>query len=236
MHTNGITKRLVSLGLSALGLYAIMSLFGTSNAPAAGSIPTSPVMVVNTTAIPVVQQGTATVSGNLTVANAAANPVPVVQQGPVSISAGSSVKVTADSPLAVTAPGQIVRISAYFELAGGTDLNLYTVPTGKRLLINYVSADGRVTDGNITCSLFVTTLGGDSLGYSVGIPIAEQPLAGGGTILKASVQAEIVVNTGESLQGIFSKDSPTSAGYIDLLAIGTLVDATDTTIDVFLSN
>ena len=61
------------------------------------SPPSAPVTVVNTTAnpVPVVQQGTTSVSGNVTVSNTSANPVPVA--GAVSITGTPSVTINGGS-------------------------------------------------------------------------------------------------------------------------------------------
>ena len=131
MHTNGLTKRLVLLGLSALGLYAIIGSLGTGYAPAATTAPPT---------------GSPPGGPFVTVVNTTANPVPVVQQGAVTLSGTPNVNVanTAASPALVRVVGTTTQPVVVTKYAGpalaGLSALLYTVPAGKTLVVEYVSA------------------------------------------------------------------------------------------------
>jgi hypothetical protein len=91
-------------------LFAAASVALVLTPAAAGpqSPPSAPVTVVNTTAnpVPVVQQGTTSISGSVTVNNTSANPVPV--SGAVAISGTPSVTLTGTP--SVTISGGSVHI------------------------------------------------------------------------------------------------------------------------------
>jgi hypothetical protein len=158
--------------------------------------------------------------------NTTTNPVPVVQQGPVSISPGSSVKISTS--------GQIVRIHADMNTSSLT-LSIYTVPVGKRLLINFVSVFGSANGGRVQTGLEIIKQD-SSFFYQVGIPLAEQT-NGTATSVNASFKTEIVVNAGDTLEAVLLPlFGATVTADVSITAIGTLVDATDTTIDVSVSN
>jgi hypothetical protein len=143
MHTNGnINKRLAVFGLSAFLIYAIICLVPTTS-PAPQVPPSAPVTVVNTTTnpVPVVQQGALTINGtpNVNVANSAASPVLVrsVDSGAV----------------------QPVQLIVEFFIVGTlfARTNFYTVPDGKRLVIEYFSSFIEPPTGQHVLRAFVFT-------------------------------------------------------------------------------
>jgi len=193
---------------------------------------TNPVPVVQQG--PVSISGGVTLSGtpNVNVANTAAAPVPVSQQGPLSISggvtingtpnvnvantptvnlvSGATVKITADTPVPVTtSSGQLVRITVLVNQPQIHDLPLYTVPFGKRLLIDYINIGAssstyfRVTKPTLV-STFVVPLDGQGNG---------------------SAKVQIPLEAGEQLALV-------SIGTSSVWLIGTLVDASQPILDI----
>jgi hypothetical protein len=193
-------KRLMLLGLSALGLYAIISLLGTSNAPAAANGPPNvSAMVVNTTAnpVPVVQQGAATVSGNLTVANTAANPVPVTLQA----STAQPVRVKFDSN----------------NFGVG-----YNVPAGKRLHITYYNASVSVFDS--TCpdqSYGVASLTTATHTWPLTVSAWPNNLV----YYSGAAPMDILIDSGEKLSASLAATVCGSTPTFVVELTGTLVDA-----------
>jgi hypothetical protein len=177
------------------------------------------VTVVNTTAnpMPVVQQGPVSISGgisisgtpNVTVANTPS--VTVANTPTVNLANGATVKISPETPVPVSlSTGQIFR----FHVAKAHDdadpsplgLPIYTVPAGKRLLVQYINAFTR----------------GDQLSLllSPGRAI-EIPLVGG----QATFQLQFNVEAGETLI-LFSN------GDTFMWVTGSLVDAVDPVVSV----
>jgi len=95
------------------------------------------VRVVNTAAeaVPVTVQGTATVTGGVTIANATSNPVPVV--GHVTVAS------PLPRPLSMTVFGTLTSAGGYY-----LENWAYTVPAGKQVVITYVGIKVRVPTGS----------------------------------------------------------------------------------------
>jgi hypothetical protein len=169
------------------------------------------------------------------VVNTPTNPVPVVQQGPVSIAPGSSVKISTDSPVPVKVTlGQIVRISAFLQPTNlFSSTNLYIVPVGKRLLISDVNVMAFTEQGRIQVSFPIQSADPQIL-REFAIPLADQSLftPPSFTDLRGSAKTQIVVEAGETLTCRIGVTGNTTS--VKVLLTGTLVDATDPIIDVYI--
>ena len=111
------------------------------------------VRVINTTAdaVPVAVQGTATVTGGVTIGNAASHPVPVVGE--------VTVRSPLPQPLGMTVFGTLTSAGGYY-LENWT----YTVPAGKQAVITYVGIKVRVPIGsNVQLEYKYLPTGGSTL-------------------------------------------------------------------------
>lgn len=195
MQTNEvITKRIAVAGLVCFLVYAAVILSPT-RAPAPQSPPSAPVTVVNTTA----------------------NPVPVIQQGPVTLNGTPNVNIantpnvnvanTAASPVLVrsvdSGSAEPVEASVAFPSGRGTSViagSLYTVPAGKRLVVEHVSAVCSVRTGTRLEYASIGTLpagnGGPALYL---IPVLTGPSSLGGDSFVISQAVKFYVSAGEQL-------------------------------------
>jgi hypothetical protein len=147
------------------------------------------VRVINTPAeaVPVVAQGTTTIAGNVSVTN-----TPTVNLAP-----GTSVAVTTAAP------------EPYQKYVGATNtgtnvhsFNLGTVPAGKRLVIEFVSAHGQVPPGTHVELFHLTTLAGGN-GATHDLLVHAQPDAViGDAIFRASQQVKIYADPGTTVTAL----------------------------------
>ena len=162
----------VLLGLAVIG--SVASLVPQKSATATGS---APVTVMNTTPIPVAGSVTATVSGTVAAQqsgswNVGITGTPNINVGnfptvqPVSFSNSSSTPlfVDTDSPARSAASGQC---NASYSQIGIADCILVTVPAGKILVVDTLSASANVPSGQSVSELELLTQARDVSGAAV---------------------------------------------------------------------
>ena len=171
------TRRLKTSLLACLGMtlfvVAPALLLPTSGRGQGGSTvgPTKPVEIVNTASnpVPTLAQGVTQVAGSVSVANTPGvnvlNTPDVNVTNALTLDPASTVQISnpPGNPVPVSVQGQPVRryVQATGSLpennAGNSTVVLYTVPAGKRLVIEYFSG---FTRGDEAMFLLTTTVGG----------------------------------------------------------------------------
>jgi hypothetical protein len=146
-----------SAGLVVLSLVVMSSGLAQVFPQAASAAPAGPTVTVDNTSsnpVPVVAQGSTTVAGNVTVSNGASNPVPVAGNVAVSNARTSPVPVVAvDNP--ARQPFQFSRSLTFSPATGQTSCAgpCFSVPAGKRMVIEFVSVIAEVGSGEKVLSL-----------------------------------------------------------------------------------
>lgn len=148
------------------------------------------VRVINTTAeaVPTVAQGTTTIAGNVSVTN-----TPTVNLAP-----GTSVACTTAAP------------EPYQKYVGATNtgtnvhtFSLGTVPAGKRLVIEFVSAHGQVPPGTHVELFHLNTVAGSGGAATHDLLVHAQPAAViGDAIFRASQQVRIYADPGTTVTAL----------------------------------
>ena len=153
--------------LAAAGIATLVVGLTLGTPQPAFAPPPAAVVVVNTPSnpVPTAAQGTTPVevtnTASVTVANSAANPIPVVAQGT------SAVEITNTTPLAVRDADNPARQPFQGEAsvafpAGGDTINVFfTVPAGKRLVVEHVTATIAVSPGQHALMNVMTTANGN---------------------------------------------------------------------------
>ena len=166
------------------------------------------------------------------VTNSASQPVPVAAQGTTSV-AGSvaasqtgtwTVNVAATTPLPVAVQpdaGELVMNSVASSFsAGESAVVLYTVPAGKRLLVEQVAINSYTSSGTI--------IGGvcrDGFVNCLAIALQNQGAFGSVTRFIGSERVSYFVEPGEQLLGTCTKSVSTGADYCSAMFVGRLVNA-----------
>jgi len=171
------------------------------------------------------------------VSNTSANPVPVVQQGPVSIAGGVTISgtpnVTVGNTAAFPLPVQDVDrptaepvVGTFVNASPFNFINMYTVPVGKRLIVEHVSAllnvptGVKVIDGQLN-----DLLGAGPIGKLYLLPTFTGASSSTTDRYVISQPIKFYVAGGDTLQAVF--DSFPSTQSLDAFCSfsGYLVDA-----------
>ena len=185
--------------VSALAVLAVVLLL--ANPLVIQAAPTDKdVRVINTTAepVPTAAQGTTTIAGNVSVTN-----TPTVNLAP-----GSSVAVTAATPLRVVDVNNGIQPFQKYVGATNTGTNVHTfslgtVPAGKRLVIEFVSAHGQVPAGEHVELFHLNTVAGPFGGATHDLLVQAQPAAvSGDAIFRASQQVRIYADPGTTVTAL----------------------------------
>lgn len=163
-------------------------------------------------------QGTTPVSGT----------VAATQNGSwsVGVTGTADVRVTNASPLPVTLTGgeaaaQLVMNAAAGPFTSGeSTVVLYTVPAGKRLIVDQVGINSHVAAGTVLASICRE-------GYVDCLPIVvqNQGFFGGNVQFSGTEQVTYFAEAGELLFGFCAKSTASSGDYCSATFVGRLVDA-----------
>ncbi len=189
----------VALVFSFAAGYAIHQL-APAAVQAAGKAPPSEVIVTNT---PLPVQGSVGVTGTVGINN-----FPVTQSvsGTVGISGNS-----AATPLLVRDVDNDTRQPVAFGL--NDSVQAFTVPSNKRLVVEYVSWRGTVNKGNIVAAgLDVFTNGVEATYYIPGSPVSGENIGGANVRLVADPGTQVVLQSA----GAISDTVHFSGYYVDV--------------------
>jgi hypothetical protein len=222
--------RLVPSLLVPIAIIALLLASGRSTVTAAPTPPTTPVLVTNTTSqpVPTAAQGTTSVSGTVGISGTPT----------VGLAAGSQVAITnaLTSPVPtrdVDGPAMqpfnyyaTLDFSPGFAAAGALDPQPFTVPPGKRLIIEFVSAFaqvpggqhvifGRIDTSQATANLIYLTMEHSATFFQAGNPVegfvSTHPIF---TVLEPNTQVSPTA----------ARDSGTGAGFLQVHIAGHYVD------------
>jgi hypothetical protein len=181
---------------------------------------------------------------DVNVTNTPANPVPVTGSitgsvtGTVGLSPNASVFVNnpATDPVRVRSVNDGIQpVQAHASCttnALGCLPNIYTVPAGKRLVIEYVSAEACLLPGVAALFSISTSVGGQYVThYLPGTPPANSPgsvqfgcNASPSSFVTAGAQVRIYADAGTTIQGEAARNPVTGVINADLAISGYLID------------
>ena len=184
------------------------------------------VRVVNSSAqpVPTAAQGTTTITGAVSISN-----TPTVNLGP---SSTVQLAYTPSNPLPVRdadparQPFQNSASATQDEGTNGSTITIATVPAGKRLVIEFLSAVAQMPPGQHLVVCQINTIAPPFGGLTHELLINEQPaFVNGDALFRASQQVRLYANPGSQVRALMTRDS--SAGQALFLATlsGYLVDA-----------
>ena len=182
-----------------------------------------PVTVVNTPSqpVPVVQQGTATVSGNVNAAITNTPNVNVINTPTVTLAPGASVRNAdnpANQPLAATN-----GLTLPSGIASGS-VTLTTVPAGKRLVIEYVALTANVPSGQILTLSVVTTVLNSSGSTDFPLAVVSQGSDGFKNYFAVSQLVRLYADAGTDVTATCNRSATTIAGTCTFAISGYFVD------------
>jgi hypothetical protein len=191
-------------------LGAVLAALSVANSPLRKAAPpTTPVIVTNTSSnpVPTTTVGTASVSGSVGITNPASSPVPV-----------QDVEVAARIPLKLS--GSVFLNVGEFEDAGS---NFYTVPAGKRLVIESMfAASFQVPTGQRLVQVALGQLSDNS--YS--IPVQYQGTDDTGyEHFYGTFTGKLFFNAGAQLRVIATRSSSAGEASANVQVIGYLENA-----------
>jgi hypothetical protein len=215
MSRSKLKSTVLALSSVALICSAISKVYAA--APAVTPGPSTPVQVTNGTSNPVPVTGSLGVSGAVTIANPASLPLPV-----------RNVDVAARQPFSRTLALN-AQIGSLVGASTGQHLP-YTVPPGKRLIIEDVGAQVLVPVGQkaqVVLEVQNPAPAGTfrtvrpltiafQLTSALGIPAQD--------VFVAGEPVRMAVNAGEILRAFFQRSAPTGSGVVEVYVHGYLVD------------
>lgn len=220
--------------LTASGFTALAVALLFTSPPTSTGVPSSKdVLVINPASqpVPTAAQGTTTIAGSVSVAN-----TPTVTFAPgasVGIDpASNTVQLanTAASPVPVVNindAGQPFQAGASITQAGTNVslLDIATVPTGKRLVIEFISATGQVPVGQHVELMEINTVTDPFGGLTHQLLVHAQPPAViGDSLFRANQQLRLYANAGSQVKALFRRSSNAGNGVFVVTISGYLVD------------
>jgi hypothetical protein len=211
------TAAFVVLAAFAGGILTLTTPDPAASAP--GPTPAQ-VLVVNGAAqpVPVAPQGTTTVAGSV-----------VASQGGtwnVGLTGTADVRVTNTAPVPVTVQGgeaaaPLVMNSAAtsFTGLGEATLVLYTVPAGKRLLVEQIAFNTYAATGSV-----IAAVCRDGFTNCLAVPLQNQGVVAGGTRFVGSERVTYFADAGEQLLAACTKGAQSGGDYCSATFVGRLVD------------
>jgi hypothetical protein len=184
-------SKIISLTLG-FGLLVVV-LSSLPSHPATTAADKIDLVRVTNTPLPVTGSVAATINGtpNVNVGNTSANPVPV-----------QAVHST------------VVQVTAFLSWAQNCDATLYTVPNGKRLVVEYVSYLGS-GDPGVPEALFFLTPNGNNNGAFINVPIKSTGIIGSGGFI-ASEMVKFYAVGGDLTVQLYTTNSASPSGNITI--------------------
>lgn len=201
----------IPVALAAL-VGCLLTLTTASSASSAPGPSPAPVLVLNGTDRPVPVVG----------------PVAASQAGSwnVAVSGTADVRVTNTAPIPVAIQGGEAAATpvmnagaAAFNSLGESTNVLYTVPAGKRLLVDEIGFNTYVSSGSVIASVCR-----EGYVYCLPVPVQDQGVVAGGTRFVGTQRVTYFVEAGEQLLAVCVKSTQVSGDYCSATFVGRLVD------------
>jgi hypothetical protein len=129
-------------------------------------------------------------------------------------------------PVSINEPEPFQAAANVTQLSGANAgvLTFPTVPAGKRLVIEYVTASGQVPPGQFVELLNVSTTSGNGAVTHNLLVFAQPPAGNGDTVARAAQQVKLYANDGTSVKVIFRRSSPAGVAFFGATISGYLVN------------
>jgi len=150
-------------------------------------------------------QGGNTKGPDVRVVNKPTEPVPVTLQGSAQIDTSAPIPVR-DVNVAGRIPIQLTVHRTSPDGGNTANGSMYTVPAGKRLVIDFVSAHVGVKSGDLPAMEILTTVNGDSGAYFIPLAPASD------TTFIVNQQVRFSCDAGESVVLVFGRTGTTGQG------------------------
>ena len=211
-------QKIGSRFLPAIGLAALVAALSLAGPPPSSAVPPAhDVTVVNTPAqpVPTSAQGTTLVAGSVGI-DPANNTVQLSSTSPLSIR-------DVDNP--AFQPFQKTALLTQSPGTNASSLTIATVPAGKRLVIEFISASGQVPPGQHVESWPVMTVAPPTGGAQHELLVNAQPPAViGDALFRASQQVRLYADSGSTVQTIIRRNSGAGSATYLMTVSGYLVD------------
>lgn len=227
-------SRLTNRLLTASGFAIFVVSLLLASPPASNAVPgEKDVRVINTTSepVPTAAQGTTTIAGSVSVANTptvAFAPGASVGIDPASNTVQLANTVASPVPVVdINDAGQPFQTGASVTQAGTNVslINVATVPAGKRLVIEFISATGQVPVGQHVELMEINTITDPFGGLTHQLLVHAQPPAViGDSLFRANQQLRLYANAGSQVKALFRRSSSAGNGVFLVTISGYLVD------------